>query len=170
MSMRVIAFLRGRKYSFTRIRQAEVSLRRITGHPRPFATDDIWADKEGSPDIFTDMASALLVATRHGQMAFKELIQEYLINVHGLTFDQHGIAASWLARSGILLDPQIQFGRPCIAGTRIPTTDIVGMVNSGDEKDFLAKSFQVDVGQIEKAIAWEEELSATSVGPAILRC
>ena len=169
VSMRVIAFLRASNYSFTRIREAEVLLRSITGHPRPFATDDIWADKGGSPDIFTDMASALLVATRHGQMAFKLLMQEYLINVHGLTFDQRGIATSWIPRPGILLHPQIQFGRPCIAGTRIPTTDIVGMIDAGDDKEFLAQSYQIDLEQIEKAIAWEQELAATSVRPAILR-
>lgn len=168
VSMRVIAFLRARNYSFTRIHEAEAIIRETTGHPRPFATDDIWADKGGSSDIFTDLASALLVATRHGQIAFKQIIQEYLISTHGLTFDHRGVAVKWIPRSDILLDPLIQFGRPCLAGTRIPTASIIGMIDAGDTVEFLAKSYQISPRRIEKAIAWEQELAAASAKPALL--
>lgn len=161
ISMRVIAFLRAHNYSFHKIREAESVIRLTTGHSRPFATDDLWAEKTGKPDIFADMASALLVATRHGQMAFRQLLQENLISVHGLTFDQRGVVATWSPRSGVLLHPQIQFGRPCIIGTRIPTSDITGMITAGDSIEFLAQSYDIKREQIEKAIAWETELATT---------
>ena len=160
ISMRVIAFLRALNYSFAKIRHAEYQLRDVTGHLRPFATDDIWAEKEGSKDIFGEMAAALLVATRHGQLAFRQLFQERLISVHGLTFDERGIAARWRPRSGILLDPKVQFGRPCISGTRIPTGEIAGMVGAGDSRAFLAKSYPIPQEQIEEAVAWEMDLAS----------
>ena len=32
---------------------------------------------------------------------------------------------------GVFLEPEIQFGAPCIKGTRIPTRTIVGMIEAG---------------------------------------
>lgn len=160
ISMRVIAFLRARGYSFAKIRKAEAELRKVTEHSRPFATERIWVEKKGAIDIFAEIAFTLLTATRGGQLAFIEFVRENLIDVHGLTFDERGIAASWSPRSGVLLHPQIQFGRPCIAGTRIPTGDIDGMVRVGDSIEFLAASYRIVPEQIENAIAWEEELAA----------
>jgi len=158
VSMRVVAFLRALNYSFKRIRMAEASLREITRYARPFATDDIWAEKKGRGEIFSEMASDLLVATKHGQLAFRELLQEHLTSVHGLTFDVRGIADSWTPYPGIRLDPQIQFGSPCISGTRIPTHDISGMVEAGDSLDFLARSYGITQSEIETALAWEAQL------------
>ena len=161
VSMRVIAFLRSLNYSFHKIRRAEALIREATQHPRPFATDDIWAEKERTADIFSEMASGLLVATRHGQMAFRQLMEENLTRVHGLTFNEGGIANSWTPWPDILFEPRIQFGRPCIAGTRIPTSDLVGMVDAGDSIDVLAKSYGIKPDQIQGAITWERELAAT---------
>ncbi len=161
VSMRVIALLRAFKYSFHRIRIAEATLRRITGHHRPFATDDIWAEKEGRGDIFGKLSTVLLTATRHGQLGFKQLLRENLTRVHNLTFDQRGIAITWEPRPGILLSPRIQFGRPCIAGTRIPTHDIAGMVGAGDSIEFLAKSYAITSEELKRALDWEREIADT---------
>ncbi len=160
VSMRVIAFLRALNYSVHRIREAESVLRTTTGHDRPFATDDIWAEKSRPRDIFGEMSAALLVATRHGQMAFTTLFEEHLINVSGLTFDERGVANTWTPRPDIRLDPKIQFGRPCIVGTRIPTSDLAGMVTGGDSVEYLARSYRLKPEQIEIAVKWEAELAA----------
>jgi uncharacterized protein (DUF433 family) len=168
ISMRVIAFLRALNYSFPRIRKAETMLRRVTGHSRPFATERIWAEKEGALDIFAEISSLLLSASRGGQLPFIELVRERLINVHGLTFDQRGIASSWTPRDGILLHPRIQFGRPCIAGTRIPTGDVAGMVEAGDSAAFLAECYGLKPKHIDSALAWERELAASRTSPTLL--
>ncbi len=161
ISMRVIGFLRALGYSFPKIRKAEEGLRAATSYPRPFATDDIWADKAGAIDIFGEMASDLLAATRHGQLAFEGLFRGHLTRLHGLTFDERGVADSWTPMKGVLLNPRIQFGRPCVAGTRIPTADLVGMVEAGDAVAFLAESYGIASEQVNEAVAWERELAAT---------
>ncbi len=160
ISMRVIAFLRAMRYSFAKIRKAEADLRRVTEHPRPFATQQIWAEGQGAKDIWAEVGALLMVAGKHGQLAFAELVHENLINVHGLTFSEKRVADSWQAKAGIMLQPRIQFGRPCIEGTRIPTSDIAGMVRAGDRKDALALAYGITVEEIERAISWEEELAA----------
>ncbi|MBI4297663.1 MAG: DUF433 domain-containing protein [Chloroflexi bacterium] len=161
ISMRVIAFLRAQGYSFKKIRQAELMLRNLTRHPRPFATSHIWAEEEGALDIFAEIGALLLTASRSGQVAFKELVKQNLIDVHGLTFDQLKVADSWTPRQGIKLHPRIQFGRSCISGTRIPTQDIAGMVAAGDKIQFLAMSYGISEQQIMNAVNWEKELAAT---------
>ena len=160
ISMRVIVFLRAQGYSFAKIRKAEADLRRVTEHPRPFATEQIWAEEKGATHIWAEIGTLLMAAGRHGQLAFSELVRENLINIHGLTFSERRVAESWQAKPGILLHPKIQFGRPCIAGTRIPTSDIAGMVQAGDSNESLARAYGIDVEQVERAVSWEQELAA----------
>jgi len=154
ISMRVIAALRAARVKFTKIFEAERWLRKITGHPRPFATEMLWTERT---DIFVEMKRKLVAASRSGQYAF-EILEQYLIPVHGLTFNQRGIATTWEAREDIMLHPLIQFGAPCIKGTRIPTRTLWGMVKGGDTTDYVAQSYHLPIGQVENAIDWEDSL------------
>ena len=160
ISMRIVAFLRSLGYSLQKVRRAESLLRRITGHPRPLATERLWVEAKGAVDIFADIGEQLLTTTRSGQLAFLELVRENLIDVHGLTFDDRRIASSWTPQLLILLDPKVQFGRPCIQGTRIPTADLVGMLAAGDTMEFLARSYGISDTQVAAASEWEKELAA----------
>lgn len=163
ISMRVIAFMRYFGYSFNEIRKAEGYLLHMTGHERPFATERLWLEKLGATHIYAEIEDLLAVANRHGQLAFPEIARENLIAVHNMTFNQHGVASSWSPDSGIIIDPHVQFGRPCIEGTRIPTGDIVGMFEAGDSVDFLAYSFGLTKDLIESAILWEGKLATKKV-------
>lgn len=160
VSLRVISFLRAHGYSFTKIREAEAYLRFLTGYPRPFATERLWVEALGASDIYAELGRLLVAASRGGQMAFLDLVHKGLIDIHGMTFDDRRVASSWSPRPGVLLHPRIQFGRPCIAGTRIPTDSIAGMVRAGDSVGFLATSYGVTEEQVDNALAWESELAA----------
>lgn len=157
ISMRIIAALRAAGVSFPKIYKAERWLRQITGYPRPFATELLWTEHS---DVFTELRSQLIAASRVGQYAM-DILREYLIPVHGLTFDDRRVASSWEPYEHILMHPQIQFGAPCITGTRIPTRTIWGMVKGGDSIDLVAQSYRLDEYEIQKALEWEESLAAT---------
>ncbi len=159
VSMRVVAFLRSLGYSFHKVRNAERQLREVTHHPRPFATETIWAEEEGATHIFAEMAHGLLAVSQGRQLAFIELVRDQLINVHGLTFNEQHVANTWAPRRGILLNPKIQFGSPCIAGTRIPTRDVAGMVFAGDSKEYIARSYSITIDELQAAIDWEQEIA-----------
>lgn len=157
ISMRVIAALRAAGVKFSRIHEAEKWLRRVTGHPRPFATEMLWTERA---DVFVEIKSRLIAASRSGQYAFR-IMEEYLIPVHGLTFDTHHVAKTWEPRKDILLDPLVQFGAPCIKDTRIPARTLWGMVRGGDQVEYVARSFRIPVGHVQNAVDWEESLTTS---------
>jgi len=154
ISMRVVAALRAAGVKFSKIYEAEKWLRKVTGHPRPFATEMLWTEKS---DIFVDMKRRLIAASKSGQYAF-QILEEYLIPVHGITFSEQHIAQTWEPRINILLDPLIQFGAPCIKGTRIPTRTLWGMVMGGDTTEYVAQSYHLPIEQVQNAIDWEDTL------------
>lgn len=155
ISMRVIAALRAAGVSFPKIYEAEEWLRCHTRHPRPFAVEAIWTERT---DIFVEFKRLLVTASRAGQMAM-DFFRDYIIPIHGLTFEEE-IAATWEPRGGIVLDPEIQFGAPCIKGTRIPTKTIWGMIAAGDSRERVKRSFRLTEQEIDAAIIWEDSLAA----------
>jgi len=154
ISMRVIAALRAAGVKFSRIYEAEKWLRKVTGHHRPFATEMLWTEKS---DVFIDMKRQLIAASRSGQYAF-QILEEYLIPVHGIVFNEQHIAQTWEPYVNILLNPLVQFGAPCIKGTRIPIRTLWGMVMGGDTIDYVTQSYHLTHEQVQNAINWENAL------------
>lgn len=155
ISMRVIAALRSYNVSWGRIYEAEQWLREFVGHPRPFATEQLWT---AHSEVFTKFSEQLISASRYGQMAL-DIVAQYLIPISGLKFDKE-VAAEWQPRQWIVLDPQVQFGAPCIGGTRVPTRTIWGMVQAGDSPSMVTRAFKLEPEEVDAAIEWENTLAA----------
>ena len=155
VSMRVVAALRAVGVSWREIRATNQWLRDETGHARPFATEFLWT---GQGQLFVEWTERLISGSRNGQVAF-ELLREYLIPVHGLKFDSLSqVAISWEASRGVFLEPEIQFGAPCIKGTRIPTRTIVGMIEAGDSPHWVAQAYGISPEEVQAARDWESRL------------
>ena len=152
ISVRVVAALRACGVRWSEIDRTEEWLRNETGHDRPFATEYLWT---GQGDIFVDWKRRLVSASGNGQLALG-MLQEYLIPVHGLMFsDETHVAASWEPMTGVTLEPQIQFGSPCIKGTRIPTRAVAGMIAAGDSFDLVSRSYGLSTDEVNAACEWE---------------
>ena len=157
VSMRVIGALRAAGISWRAIREADQWLRRETDSPRPFATETLWT---GQRQVFTEWKKQLVSASTSGQAAFDFLL-EHLIPIHGLVFNEETQAAkSWEPAPSVVLEPQVQFGAPCIKGTRIPTRSVAGMVEAGDAVEYVARSYGQPITVIEEACARERRLRA----------
>ena len=155
ISMRVIAALRSAGIGWRAIGRGEQWLREETGAQRPFATEAIWA---GQGQVFTKWTEQLLSASRYGQMAF-EMLHQYLIPIHGLKFGELSrVAVSWEPTEGVVLEPQIQFGAPCLKGTRIPTRTIAGMFEAGDSVEWIVEAFGISQTGVKAACDWESRL------------
>ena len=155
VSMRVIAALRAAGVSWPRIHAAQTWLRRYTGQQRPFATEQLWTDQS---DVLADFSDRLIAASRHGQLAMS-IIKDYLIPVSGLQFvDQ--VASRWSPQPGVVLDPAVQFGEPCIPDTRIPTRAVWSLVHGGDPHDLVARSYGITSDELAAALAWEDKIAA----------
>ncbi len=159
ISLRVIALLRASGITFPKIYQAEQWLRKETGARRPFATQVVWTN---SLEIFQLKGAKLIAASLGGQYAMKELFESHLWPVAGLDFDDRKIAVAWKPASDIVLRPSIQFGEPCIVGTRIPTGAVRAMVKGGDSIEFLSESYGVEQTKLLRANEWEERLEQVS--------
>ena len=92
----------------------------------------------------------------------KELFESHLWPVAGLDFDDRKIAVAWKPSSDIVLRPSIQFGEPCIAGTRIPTSAVWALFKGGDNIEFLSDSYGVEQAKLLHAIEWEQRLEQAS--------
>lgn len=157
ISMRVVAALRGAGVGWKAIDSSKKRLREATGAERPFASEYLWS---GQGQVFEDWASSLIDADKKGQAAV-DMLRQRLIPANGLTFDDDsGMASSWTPAEGVRLHPKIQFGAPCIPGTRIPTRAVCGMIEAGDSPQFAAKSYRISMESLEAARDWESRLSA----------
>ena len=159
ISMRVIALLRAVGVSWKKIYVTEAWLREHTGVDRPFASEKLWT---AAHEVFLGREGALIAASLGGQYPFPELVEMYLVPVGGLTFGKYGLADSWTPHDHIVLRPNVQFGAPCIRGTRIPTRTLWGMYEGGDSVDFIASVYGLEPGQVREAIQWENRLAAAA--------
>jgi uncharacterized protein (DUF433 family) len=154
ISLRIIAAMRSQGIKHREIIIAEKELKKTFGWDYPFAMADFWVAK---PDIYMKIQGVLLSVSRHLQFTF-DLINEYLIPVHGLTFDIFGMSATWTPHEDVLLNPEIQYGSPCIAGTRVPTEVVWSFNDAGDSVETISLMYGLNHSQIEHAIAWENLL------------
>jgi uncharacterized protein (DUF433 family) len=59
---------------------------------------------------------------------------------------------------GVVLDPTVQFGEPCVADTRV-TTAKIGEFSSGAGRSELAQMFRLDEASVERALDFERRLA-----------
>lgn len=155
ISLRAIAVMRANGMSHKQIMTAERVLRKWYGHDYPFATMEFWMLPP--KDILIKEGGVLLSASRHLQSAM-EFFEEYMSPSHNLTFDIFNLSATWRPYNNVLLDPQIQYGEPCIEGTRVPTQVLWSFHDAGDSVESLSYFYGIQKSRIEDAIAWENQI------------
>jgi uncharacterized protein (DUF433 family) len=167
VSLRMIISLRIAGFTLKQIRIAQKYLREMTGHERPFALKDLWLS---DTDIFIEM-EGMLSATKQGQYAM-DFVKDWLHRLRrpdvgslDLTFEREEnmeVASSWIPQPQIQLNPLIQFGAPCILGTRVPTETIWSMFIAGDTAESLAASYHLTLDKIQSALEWEKKIAAAN--------
>jgi len=58
----------------------------------------------------------------------------------------------------IVIDPEIQHGKPVIRGTRVPVTRIVGGLAGGMTKEEIIREYEIAEEDIEAALNYAAEL------------
>lgn len=156
VTSQVITLLREAGFSLQRVQAAERYYAKLFDVSQPFAHAAFW---HAFPDILTKIDGQLLAGTRGGQYAFDFLAEHTEPVLSHLDFrHETGRPYVWRPSEGVSLKPDIQFGQPCIDGTRIPTSAIWSYVNAGDPLEFIAESYGVEVAKIERAARWERRL------------
>ena len=99
---------------------------------------------------------ALVNASKHGQLEFTVLIDQYL---ELLGRDDDGLPNTIFPKSGqkiVSISSGIVSGRPAIKGTRIPTSVIAQRFRAGETAEELAADYKVSQEAIEAAIKYEK--------------
>jgi uncharacterized protein (DUF433 family) len=150
--LRLIFLMRTRGLSLKTILRAELMAQELTKLENPFATERLWSNRSA---IFMEVADFIVAISKNGQLAMPEIL-EYLDPLnHGLEFDPNdGAAQVWTPLEGIVIDPELQFGSPCIEGTRIETEVIASLAKTVSISQ-LAEMYSVAEEQIESALSWE---------------
>jgi uncharacterized protein (DUF433 family) len=59
----------------------------------------------------------------------------------------------------IVIDPEIQHGKPVIRGTRVPVARIIGGLAGGMTKDEIMREYEVTEEDIEAALSYAARMS-----------
>lgn len=117
-------------------------------------------------DLFVEQYGQLLNVSQSGQMEMKEVIAAYLKRIdrdtHGIPIRLYPFTTNRIDTKDqpIVIDPRVQFGRPCIAETGIPTRIVAERFKAGDSIRALARDYGVSPGKIEDALRCEIEAEA----------
>jgi uncharacterized protein (DUF433 family) len=99
-----------------------------------------------------------LDASLGGQMPFQPVVKPL---IRHLDFDPSTrMAARWRPTTGVVLDPTIQAGAPCLEGTRLTTELISDLAAAGEDTEDIAEDYDVDVKLIRQALRYEQQLVA----------
>ena len=162
ITSRMVAILRSYGVSIRRIQKAHDYLQVETGERYPFATSTVWTeDADRSSHIYTEIDKMILVtADESGQMPFEKLLKRRIVKVMNMKFDEKTRALRWEPSPGVLIDPLLHSGAPCIKGRRIATKMVYGMYMAGDPIELIEEWYELESDQIKVAIAWEERLAS----------
>ena len=108
----------------------------------------------------TNLDPSLAIVIRSGQeLILAREVEAYLQKVE---FADDVVARIRPAgkTSPVVIDPEFSFGRPSIRG--VATERIAELYRSGDSAEFLAETYELPIGDINAAIAYETQLAATA--------
>lgn len=119
-----------------------------------FATDGV--------NLYVEQISQLIDVDKDGQLAMREVIEAYL---HRVERDPLGVPIKLYlftrkdpvgdAERAVVIDPAIAFGRPVLAGTRVPTAILADRFKAGDALQELADDYRTTPQAIEEALRCE---------------
>jgi uncharacterized protein (DUF433 family) len=118
-------------------------------------------------ELFVEKLGQVINISRDGQVEMADLILAYLERVErdpaGVPIKLYPFMRSQPLREQprtIVIDPQVSFGRPVIAGTGIPTAVLAEQFDAGDDVRDLAKEYGASEEAISDAIRCEFRLKA----------
>jgi uncharacterized protein (DUF433 family) len=155
VTLAMAAVLRQRGVQISGVRKAHHYLQGSTGLERPFASEEIvkgLATAWGSVITAEDGVDM----TKHGQMVLLGVVEEYLVP---LSYDDARLARLWRPESHVLLDPAIQVGQPCVAGSRVTTATVAGRYGQGENLREICDDLDLTLTEARSCLKFEDRLT-----------
>lgn len=163
VELHVLASIR-RQYgvSLQNVRRAVEFMRKQLRSDHPLASHRMLTDGK---DLLVRHAGEILNVSRAGQVEM-DIVSAFLDRIE---FTRDGALLRLFpfttesilhdART-VVIDPRIQYGRPCIAGTGVPTDVVAQRFFAGEGMESLAADYGIPQQQIEDAIRYERTARA----------
>lgn len=156
ISLRAVAALRQSGLRLGQIRKGAMYMRDKLQVKYPLASEDLLTD---GVHLYFGQRAGILSVDRGGQWTAQELVRTYLQDVHYRPIAwQHRLATSWEPR-GVVINPLVQRGAPCVAGSRVQIAMLKRYADAGDSPEHLAELFELDVADLRTALQWYEGLT-----------
>jgi uncharacterized protein (DUF433 family) len=139
------------------VRKAVEYLREHLGVEHPLSEEAMQTD---GVSLFVERFGELINASKSGQVAMESMLRAHL---HRVERDDNGLPVRLFpftrskpeGPSLVMIDPRVQFGRPCITGTGIPTGVVAERFKAGESFEALARDYERPREDIEEAIRYE---------------
>jgi uncharacterized protein (DUF433 family) len=161
------ALRREHKVELRKIRRAIEYLQKKLNSPRPLLEKEMETD---GTDIFVTDLGSLINVSKDGQLAMKVLLQAHLKRIERdargfpirlFPFTRPTSSVTQDAETDvprlIAIDPAIAFGRPVIAGSRVPTAEVFERFAVGEHPDDIAADFGRTKEEVLEAIRCEAQ-------------
>lgn len=159
VELHVLAAIR-RKHnvSLQRVRRAVDFMEKGLGVSHPLSSARMLTDGR---DLLVEACGNYLNVSQRGQGEIREILQAYLERIE---HDAQGAPARLYpfsrkdpmhAPRSIVIDPLVEFGRPCLAASGIPTVEVADRYKAGESIESLAQDYGRAREQIEEAIRYE---------------
>jgi uncharacterized protein (DUF433 family) len=164
VELHVLASIRrGHRLKLQAVRKAINYLRKKFNRSHPLLDRQMLTDGK---DLFIEQYGELVSISADGQMAMKRVLELYLERIarddHGVPIRLFPITRRKIEESPrlVAIDPTIQFGKPCISGTRVPTAIIAERHEAGDSIALLAEDYGRSQEEIEEALRYESRAAS----------
>lgn len=110
--------------------------------------------------VFLERLGELIDLGRSGQLVIRELLQAHLQridrNVQGLPMRLFPVSTRGLdGPKVVVINPDISFGRPYIAGKGVRTSTIVERLDAGESREAVARDYGLRAAEIDEALLYE---------------
>lgn len=159
------ALRRQYRVELPQIRRAVDYLREHFQSPHPLLHHEMLTDGR---DLFVEAAGLrdVINASRHGQLAMRDLIELHLRRVewdtdgfvarlYPFTRSRRSVAEDASQPRVVTMDPRVEFGRPILKGSAVPTAVIADRYKAGESIADLADDYGEDPLNIEEAVRCE---------------
>jgi len=157
------AIRRDHQVKIREVRKAISYLSSTFGSDHPLAHQQMLTDGK---DLFIEKYGELVGCSQEGQLNMKSVLGAFLTrierNKQGLPVRLYPFVSNRIDEPArfVSIDPRIRFGRPCIAGTGIPTAIVAERHKAGELIQDLATDYGRSPREIEEAIRYEERPTA----------
>jgi len=157
------ALRRDHQIALPHIRRAVSYVSKQLGCPRPLIEREFETDGVA---LFVRRLDSLVDVTAEGQQVMREVVEAHLRRVER---DEEGLvrrvfpftrSRTLEAPRLVAIDSRVAFGRPVLAGTRIPTLTIAERYKAGDSIDALSVDYGLSREAVEEALRCELQVKA----------